>query len=153
MQQRAVVVAIRVGGLIEIRERCVVIPVIDGVVRMCMTLHTLHRCAHPGKPRGDTAIHHCCYTKLLIICATLIIGECEPMKGGGNSVILCGAGQQITSEHSLRELVIGHVAVPCINEPIPESPHFTARVFFISLGVCIASKVKPDARPSFPECW
>ena len=60
-------------------------------------------------------------------------------------------GQQVAGDLLDEELVVGHVVVEGVDDPIAIHPHEPRLVLFEAVGVGVAGRVEPEAAPAFAE--
>ena len=62
-------------------------------------------------------------------------------------------GQEITSDQGTRELVVRHVALERVEQPIAPRPCERVAVGLVAEGVCKAREIKPHGRAMFGGAW
>ena len=83
----------------------------DGIVRVVVTLGTLHRQSKPGCGRGGRAIDHTLGAILFRVDATLAVEKSLAMKGGSEALFGSRFRDQVTSDLLNGELIEGLVAI------------------------------------------
>ena len=105
--------------------------------------------SEPDGPRCLRAIHHGLDAELLLICAALGVGQCLPVKRGGDDLLRFGIRQKIAGNLLNAELVKGHVVIHRADHPVAVAPGIgPGPVFFITIRVGIARCIQPVTAPA-----
>ncbi len=56
---------------------------------------------------------------------------------------------QVASELQANELIVGHIVIQRLDDPIAPGPLLTEQVLFKSVAIGVASSIQPGARPAF----
>ncbi len=71
------------------------------------------------------------------------------MKAGCDFLVYCCVREHVTCQLFDRELIERHIILKCIDHPIAVGPYRSHLVFFVTVGICIASQVQPFTSPTF----
>ena len=153
LHARRIVVEVRVGGLVEIREELVVLALRDRIVRMPVALHALEGHSHERLPSGRHAVEHGGHAELLVVGAALGVGERVAMERGCETISLGRVRHHVAGEHAHGELVVGHVGVERVDHPVTPRPDVASTVFLVTLRIGVAAEIKPNAGKTLAVGW
>ena len=136
-------------GVVEEGHQLVVLPMGNGVVLMGMALGAPDGKSQPGGAGGGHAIGHRMEAELERVDAAFFVEHRVPMEPGGDALVGRGVGQQVAGQLFDGEPIEGHVGVEGPDHPIPPRPDAAGAVFFVAVGVGVASQVHPSAAPAF----
>ena len=97
---------------------------------MTMALHTTHGGTLPYVESGVDTVNNRSDSKLLVIRSSLVIIHGIAMESSCNQLIGCWFGQEISGQLFNGELVIGQIAIQCLDDPIPIMPNGSSWIFF-----------------------
>ena len=141
--QRRLITAVGVGGVVEHRVDLEELLLRDRIVFMRMTLGAGDRRAHPGAQGGVDPVDNRHRTKLLVDRATLAVGQRVAVEGGGDPVVERRLGKQIAGELFDGELIKRHVGIEGADHPVAVGPDRAGRVVGVAGAVGIAGEVEP----------
>ena len=132
LECRAFVCSVCVLGLIQYSEDLKILRLGDRVELVGVALRAGHRDPHPDRHGGVDAIDDSYVTKLFVVGATLIVGQCVAMKGGGHQLLVRWVGEQISSQLFDGKLIEGHTVVDGFDDPVAIGPNRSGRIVGIA---------------------
>ena len=139
----------RFVGVVQQRHQRIIIRVQDRVVLMRVALGAVERQAHPSGPRDGDAIDHGVEAVLVGIRAAFFVEHRVAMEAGGDEIVGRGIGQEVARELPDAELVVRHVRVQGLHDPVAVGPDRAGAILLEAVGVGVAGEVQPAARPAF----
>ena len=137
------------AGVVEQRHHAEIIRVQDGVVLVSVTLGAVEGEPHPRRARDTHPVRHGMEPELERIDAALLVEHGVPVEPGGDEVFGGCVQEHIPGQLFDAELVVGHVGVERLHDPVPVRPDGAGPIFFVTVRVGIACKVQPAACPAF----
>ena len=131
------------GNIMEDGKEPVIFLHTERVVFVIVASGTLHGDPHPGRTGGFHPIRDILSGDFLWNGSSLGIIAVVAIEPSGNDLIHFRHGQQIPGQLLDGELVVGHVLIERMDDPVPPGPHFAFSVVLISMSVCIASRIQP----------
>ncbi len=96
------------------------------------------------------AVHDLLHTVFLHVRATLPIAERIPVEPGSYFLIDSGVGQQISGELLDRELIVRHIAIERVDDPVSIAPRIGPELIgLVTIAIRIAGQIQPVPRPFF----
>ena len=111
-----------------------------------LALHALEGHAHERLPGRRHAVEHGGHAELLVVGAALGVRERVAVERGRDAVVVGRARQHVAREHAQRELVVRHVGVERVDQPVAPRPDVAVVVLLVALRVGVAAEVEPDPR-------
>ena len=118
---------------------------------MIVTLRTADGHPEPSSHGRVNAIQHVFDAVLLFDDAGFVVRHVVAIKAGCDPLRHGCIREKISSELFDGELVIGHVGVEGLDDPVPPQPNLTGLVAKISVGVGVAGGVEPVDRHAFAK--
>ena len=88
-------------------------------------------------------------SELLGLCSAFLVGHGVSEVSGSDVIVLRCVRNKITGDLFNDKVVISHVLVQGLNDPVTVEMHLAREVFLVACGVCIACDVQPFPRPFF----
>ena len=139
------------AGAVEEGEDAVVFLLSEGVEFVAVALGALHGETEDGFADGVHAVDDAFDAELFGIGATFLVGHGMTEEAGGDVVVLGGVGEEIAGDLADDEVVVGHVVVHGLHDPVAVEVHFAGEVLFVAGGIGVAGRVEPFAGPAFAE--
>src|SRR5690606_20343802 len=98
---------------------------------------------------GIDAIDDGRVAEFFVVGTAFVVGHRIAVKGGGDELLGGGLGEQIAGELLNGELVVGHIPIKRVDDPIAVAPHGAAPIRFVAFRIGIAGEVEPLAGPAF----
>ena len=115
---------------------------------MVVTLSASHREAEKCGSGGGDSIENGFHTELLWINPSFLIDLGVSMKASRDELLLIGVRQQVSGKLFNTELIQGHVAIECLNDPITVAPHGPFTIDAVTIRIGVASDVEPMPSPA-----
>ena len=77
------------------------------------------------------------------------VGTVVAVEAGDDDLIAGGVGEEIAGQLIDGELVIGHVGVEGVDDPIAPAPHFARAIGLIAVGIAVAGGFHPAEGHAF----
>ena len=136
-------------GIIEQSEKGVIIAVSDRVIFMSVTLGTTKGQSQPCRGGRAHAIGHRVEAELQRIDSPFFVKHRISMKPRRDTLIDGRAGKHVTSQLLDRKLIVRHIGVDRVDDPVAVRPDRSLSIFFIAIRIRIASQIEPFATPAF----
>ena len=120
---------------------------------MIMTTRTQKTHAHPNLSSGCDTINDIFSPIFLVDHTTLNGNRVVAVKPGGNFLVQISIRQEITCKLFDGKLIKRQVTVVGINHPVTPGPHAAMGVVLVTVGVGVASCIKPVASHVLPVTW
>ena len=118
---------------------------------MIMALGTAGGQSLPDLHGGVDSIDHGSHTKLLVLCATLVVGHGVSMECSGEATGFIRSIDQVSRQLQDGELIEGKIAVKSLDHPVTPGPDVSHSILLVTLGICITSQIEPCTGPTFAE--
>ena len=141
----------RFVGVIEKGEQPEVFFMADGVELMRVALGALERESNGRFSEGVDAVENAFEAELLDDDGAFFVDHAVAHESAGDELVLGAVGDEIAGELFDQKLVIGHVGVERIDDPVAIDPLFARLVLFETIGVSVARDIEPLAGPFFAE--
>ena len=136
--------------IVEEREQAVVFIVSEGVELVGMALGALRGQPQDGLADAVDPVEHLHHTELLGDDRPFLVDHAVAEEPGRDDLRLSLLREEVPGELLDQELVIGHVAIDRVHDPIAPFPLLSGHVLLIAVGIRIARGVEPGPRPFFP---
>ena len=127
------------------------------VVLVIVAAGTLKRESEEGRAKGRHAIGDAFLTEFLRNRAALFRHAMQTVERARDRKRLLFSvrrgGQEIARDQGTRELVVRHVALERVEQPIAPRPCERVAVGLVAEGVCKAREIKPHGRTMFGGAW
>ena len=110
---------------------------------MVVAAGTPERQAQPRGGCGTDAVDHVFRLIFLGNSATLKIDHVITIEPGGDLLVDGGVGQEVSSQLLDGELVVRHVLVVGVDQPVSPVPHLAQAVNVVAVGVGVTRDVEP----------
>ena len=110
---------------------------------MVMALRALDGDAQNAFTDRIHTVEHRFHAELLWIDAAFFVNHGIAQKAGRNDLFLRGVRQFVAGNLVDDELVVGQVAVECVDHPVAIKPNPALLIFFITVGIGVARGVQP----------
>ena len=97
---------------------------------------------------GVHAIKHRLHAELLRIHTAFFIDHRVTQKTRGDDLVLGCVRKQVACDLLNDELIVGKVAIECIDHPVAIEPDESHGVLFITVRVCVMRCIQPVAAPA-----
>ena len=141
-----------VGGFsdgVEVGEDAEVFVVGERIILVGVALGALGGDAEDAFADGVDAVEDTFDSELLGLGSAFFIGHGVAKVSGGDDVVLSCVWEEVTGDLADDEVVVSHVGVDGIDDPVAVEMHLAREVFFVSGGVGVAGDVEPFAAPFF----
>ena len=135
--------------IVEEGENLVVFFLLDGIELVVVALGTLNGDAQNAFADRFHPVEHGLHAELFGIDAAFFVDHRIAQKAGRDDLILCGVGFHIAGNLVDNKLVVGQIVIEGVDHPVAIEPHRARGVLFITVGIGVARRVEPDARPAF----
>ena len=134
---------------VEIGHQAEEIILADRVKFVVVALGATDGHSHHGCAVGAHAVHRVMDKPFFGDRATLIVDAVVAVEGGGELLVERGIGKQIAGQLLGEELVVGHVFVEGIDDPIAPRPARAEHFVVEGVAVAIAGDIEPIDRHAF----
>ena len=137
-------------GVVEEREKAVVVLLRDRVELVVVALRAADGQAHPNRADGAGAVDDFFEAELFDLDASLAILKRVAVEARGDFLFGRCVFEQVTGYLFSGELVEGYVVVERVDDPMPVSPGVrTNKILLVAVAVGVACQVEPLHRPLF----
>ncbi len=138
-----------VGDAVEIGEEAIEVFLGDGIVFVIMAAGAAHSEAHPNDGSGLGAVGDVFDAVFFRDDAAFAVGAVVAVEAGRDDLGAGGIGQEIAGELFDGELIVGHVFVESVDDPVAPAPHFAGAVGLIAVGIAKAGGFHPTEGHAF----
>ena len=129
-------------------EELIVLLLCEGIIFVIVALRAPECCAEPNRGRGIRAVDERFPIGFFLIDATFLVEHGIAVEASCYLLFHAGIGQKVSRDLFDRELIVRHVAIERLYDPIPILPDCAAAVRFISIRVGVARQVEPRPGPA-----
>ena len=140
--------ALRLVVVIQIREELVVLFLRQWIELVVVALGAGDGEAEERLADGVHPVVHGIHAELFRIDSSFLVQHGIAKKSGGDDLVLGRVWQQVAGDLLADELVVGQIAVECVDDIVAIEPNLPRHVLLVAVGVGIAGRIEPGPRPA-----